>query len=147
MRRSWKRRGGAGGCQAFLQGPVVGVERPLPPSCLVLVIQVCQCLAAPLVGVGDGRRDCAARLGVAVEERPRDTGTTAKRLVAQAESRQRLLQTVDGAGSGLEGGVEAVGGGIVGCSLGQLSPLLAFTPPAKKIRAGEHELVAAERWL
>jgi hypothetical protein len=48
---------------------VLGVERPFPPGRLMPVILVCQCLAAPLVSVRDGRGDRAARLGVFVEER------------------------------------------------------------------------------
>jgi len=38
--------------------------------------------------------------------------------------------------------VQVVGGGVVGCALGQLSPLFAFTSPIQQIGAGEHELVA-----
>ncbi len=62
---------GVGGFEGAL-----GVERPLPPGRLSLVVQISQCLAAALVGVRDGCGDRAARLGVFVEERPRDAGPT-----------------------------------------------------------------------
>ena len=63
-------------------------------------------------------------------------------LAEQAESGQRLLQAVDGAGDGLEISVQVIGRGIVWAAFGQLSPLLAFTLPVKEIRAGEDKLVA-----
>lgn len=53
---------------------VLGIERPLPLCRLVLLVLVDECLAAPLVR-GSGER--AARLGVFVEERPRDIGAAA----------------------------------------------------------------------
>ena len=46
------------------------------------------------------------------------------------------------AGGGLEILVQVVGGGVIRSALGQLSPLLAFTPPIQQIRPGQHELVA-----
>src|SRR5271156_1580073 len=55
---------------------------------------------------------------------------------------QCSFEAVDGAGGGLEIAVQVVGGGVVGCALGQLSPLCAFTSPIQQIGAGEHELVA-----
>lgn len=51
---------------------VLSVERPLSPGGFVLVVLVSQRLTASFVGVRDGCCDCAACLGVAVEERPRN---------------------------------------------------------------------------
>jgi hypothetical protein len=51
---------------------VFGVERPLAPRGLVLVVQIGQHEAAPFVGIRDGCSDRAARLGVFVEERARN---------------------------------------------------------------------------
>ena len=64
-------------------------------------------------------------------------------LVEQAEPCQGVLESVDGAGSRREVLVRVISGRIVGGALGELSPLLAFTPPIQRVRPGQDEFVAA----